>query len=85
MKSIPAKALVINFISHLDKTRESLSGIDCGDQRCAVKVCGPLQCSVLGFDNGQSVLLGSHDNVDAVFDEIGRDFVEGSTGQSVND
>jgi len=67
------------------KPVESLSGIDCGDQRCAVKVCGPLQCSVLGFDNGQSVLLGSHDNVDAVFDEIGRDFVEGSTGQSVND
>lgn len=74
-----------SFQQSKSKPVESRSGIDCGDQRCAVKVCGPLQCSIFGFDNGQSILLGSHDNVDAILNEIGMDFLEKRPGKSVTD
>ena len=54
---------------------EPAAGIYCGTQRCAVKVCDELHCSIFGLSGGNARLLGTHDNVDAILEQIGKDFL----------
>lgn len=49
-------------------------GLDCGQQRCLIKSCNEMQCTLIGFESGQSISLGSFDNNDAVMDRIAEDF-----------
>jgi len=54
------------------------SGIDggCTTDRCVVKVCGPLECSLYGLEGDRSSLLGRFENSDGHLSEIARAFME---------
>lgn len=50
-------------------------GLNCGQQRCVIKTCSDSQCSVVGFDAGNSSILGSVENNDSLVEEIAKDFI----------
>lgn len=48
----------------------------CTTERCVVKVCGPLECSLYGLEGNRSSLLGQFDNSEARLGEVARAFLE---------
>ena len=59
-----------------------VGGLDCRQQRCAVKTCNELQCALLGFDSGSAVLLGRFNNEDVLIDTIASDFIKSGRDDS---
>jgi len=59
-------------------------GVSCGQRRCAVKTCNEFECSLIGFDAGQAITLGTFENTDSVIHAIAEDFRNNGTGESDN-
>ncbi|MBS3744819.1 MAG: hypothetical protein KGY48_10750 [Wenzhouxiangellaceae bacterium] len=49
-------------------------GLSCGSQRCVIKTCNELECSLIGFEEGRAISLGSFKNNDSVVELIAEDF-----------
>lgn len=57
-------------------------GLNCAQNRCVIKTCSSLECSLVGFDSGEIFLLGTANNDDTVFESIAKDFKNGNRASS---
>lgn len=55
-------------------------GLSCGTQRCVIKTCNELECTLFGFERGRSVSLGSFDNDASLIERIAEDFRNSGQG-----
>lgn len=56
---------------------DDADGLNCYAQRCAVKTCDKLNCSVYGFDRGSVSVLAVLENTDAIADGVIAGFLMG--------